>query len=93
MNGKRDKGGHYQLYIMPSTSAVLLAAMFKHRVLSLLQMLRQVTKSSASARLLLVMRGVAKARALSMLKRAIRVWACIVGIEELGRVRFWFGDT
>ena len=83
MNERRDKGGLYQLYIMPSTTAVLLAAMFKHRVLSLLQILRQVTKSSASARLLFVIRGEARARAFSMLKRAmIRDWMYIVDIEE-----------
>ena len=83
LNGRRDKGGLYQLYIMPSTTAVLLAAMFKHRVLSLLQILRQVTKSSASARLLFVMRGEARAREFTMLKRAmIRVWVYIVGIEN-----------
>ena len=85
LSGRRDKGELYQLYIMPSTTAVLLAAMFKHRVLSLLQILRQVTKSSASARLLFAIRGEAKARAraFSMLKRAmIRVWVYIVGIEE-----------
>ena len=83
----REKGGLYQLYIMPSTTAVLLAAMFKHRVLSLLQILRQVTKSSASARLSFVIRGDARARAFSMLKRAmIRAWVYIVGIEETEHV-------
>ena len=92
-NGRRDKGGLYQLYIMPSTTAVLLAAMFKHRVLSLLQILRQVTKSSASARLLFVIRGEARARAFSMLRAMIRVWVYIVGVEEIEHVWLLPDDT
>ena len=92
--GGEIKGGLYQLYIMPSTTAVLLAAMFKHRVLSLLQILRQVTKSSASARLLFVIRGEATARAFSMLKRAmIRVWVYIVGVEETEHAWLLLDDT
>ena len=92
LSGRRDKGGLYQLYIMPSTTAVLLAAIFKHRVLSLLQILRQVTKSSASARLF-VMRGEARAKALSMLNAAmIKVWVYIVGTEGTEHVWLLLGD-
>lgn len=79
---------------MPSTTTGLLAPTPKHLVLSSLQMLRQVMKSSASARLTSVVRGEARARTLSMLMRAmIRVWAYIVGTGGTGRVSFQLGDT